>query len=103
MDENVIKNLKSESRWLRLLFMVIFYFVAYLAAMAIALIAIIQAIHGFIKGSPNTRLLALSGGLNYYFYQVFQYITYNSDQKPYPFSDWPDNKDRAKETYHEEQ
>ena len=100
MDENVIKNLKSESRWLRLLFMVVFYFAAYLAGMAILLLAIVQVLHGFIKGSPNERLLVLSGGLNRYFYQVLQYVTYNSDSKPYPFNDWPGAEDSSSEDRH---
>ncbi|MDD7804741.1 MAG: DUF4389 domain-containing protein [Endozoicomonas sp. (ex Botrylloides leachii)] len=92
MNENVINNLKSESRWLRLLFMVVFYFAAYVVGMLLFLVAIIQVIHGFIKGSPNNRLLALSAGLNRYFYQVLQYITYNCNRKPYPFSDWPEGE-----------
>ena len=32
MDEKVVNNLKSESRWLRLAFMLVFAVVAYLAA-----------------------------------------------------------------------
>lgn len=90
MDEKVIDNLKSESRWLRLVFMALFFMAGYLAAFLIMLVALIQVIHGFIKGEPNGRLLELSAGLNQYFFQIIQYITYNTEIKPYPFSDWPD-------------
>ena len=103
MDEKVINNLKSESRWLRLLFMVVFYMAAYITGLVILLVVIVQVIHGFIKGKPNERLLELSAGLNRYFYQVLQFISYNSDTKPYPFSDWPKGDDKPSESRNSEQ
>lgn len=93
MDEKVLDNLKSESRWLRLLFMVLFYMLAHIVGLLILLIAIIQVVHGFIKSEPNSRLLDFTVGLNQYFYQIIQFVTYNSDTKPYPFSDWPREKE----------
>ncbi|WOG30322.1 DUF4389 domain-containing protein [Endozoicomonas sp. 8E] len=92
MDEKVLDNLKSESRWLRLLFMVLFYMLAHIVGLLILLIAIIQVVHGFIKSEPNARLLDFTAGLNQYFYQIIQFVTYNADTKPYPFSDWPGEK-----------
>lgn len=89
MDEKVVNNLKSESRWLRLVFMVVFGVVAYLAAFLVMLIAIVQAVHGFIMSEPNDRLLKFSAGVNQYIFQIAGFLTYNSDVKPYPFSDWP--------------
>ncbi|WP_422448053.1 MULTISPECIES: DUF4389 domain-containing protein [unclassified Endozoicomonas] len=89
MDEKVVNNLKSESRWLRLVFMVVFGVVAYLAAFLVMLMAIVQAVHGFIMSEPNDRLLKFSAGVNQYIYQIAGFLTYNSDTKPYPFSDWP--------------
>lgn len=93
MDEKVIDNLKSESRWLRLLFMVLFYMLANLVGFLILLIAMVQVVHGFIKSEPNRRLLDFSASLNEYFYQIIQFVTYNVDTKPYPFSEWPGEKE----------
>ena len=102
MDEKVIDNLKSESRWLRLLFMVLFYMLAHIAGFLILLVAIAQVIHGFIKSEPNSRLLEFSASLNQYFYQIIQFVTYNADTKPYPFSDWPGEKEPDNENDQEE-
>ncbi|MDP0563426.1 MAG: DUF4389 domain-containing protein [Candidatus Endonucleobacter sp. (ex Gigantidas childressi)] len=96
MNKQVISNFKSESRWLRLFFMVVFFMAAYMAALIISLVVVVQVVYGFIKGEPNERLRHLSKGLNSYFYQVLQYIGYNSDTKPYPFSDWPSDKENSK-------
>lgn len=89
MDEQMVNNFKSESRWLRLVFMVVFGVVAYLAAFLVMLIAIVQVVHGFIMSEPNARLLKFSAGVNRYIFQIAGFLTYNSDVKPYPFSDWP--------------
>lgn len=95
MDDKLIDNLKSESRWLRLLFMVLYAMGAYIAAFLVLMVAIIQAVHGFVKGEPNARLLSFSAGLNSFLYQVMQYLTYNSETKPFPFSDWPREEDSS--------
>lgn len=93
MDDNMIKNLKSESRWLRLLFMALFAAMGYLAVLLVFLISIAQAVHGFIKGEGNARLLQFTAGLNQYIYQIAQFLTSNSEEKPYPFSNWPEPSD----------
>lgn len=89
MDEKIVNNLKSESRWLRLVFMLLFVFLGYLAAIVVVILAAIQAVTGFIAGKPNERLLDFSAGINQFLYQILQFLTFNSDSKPYPFSDWP--------------
>ncbi|OED41050.1 hypothetical protein ACH42_14940 [Endozoicomonas sp. (ex Bugula neritina AB1)] len=93
MDKNMINNLKSESRWLRLVFMALFAVVGYLAILLVFVLSVIQVVHGFIKGEGNARLLQFSAGLNQFIYQVAQFLAYNSDEKPYPFSNWPDQVD----------
>ena len=92
MDDKMMQNLKSESRWLRLLFMALFVFIGYFAAIVALLVGIIQTVHGFVTGEPNARLLNLCTGLNQYLFQILEYITYNSESKPYPFADWPGSK-----------
>ena len=89
MDEKVVNNLKSESRWLRLVFMLLFAVVAYLAAGVVVLLAFAQAVHGFFSGEPNLRLIKFSASVNRYIFQITSFLTYNSDVKPYPFADWP--------------
>ena len=93
MDDNLINNLKSESRWLRLVFMALFSAVGYLAALLVLVLAIIQVVYSFFKGECNERLLQFSDGLNQFIYQTAQFLTFNSDDKPYPFADWPDSSD----------
>ena len=90
MDKNIINHLKSESRWLRLVFMILFATIGYLAGSLAVILSIAQALHGFLQGEPNARLARFTQGLNQFIFQILQFLTYNSDEKPYPFSDWPD-------------
>ena len=93
MDENIIKNLKSESRWLRLVFMAVFALVGLVAVYFVLMLSVVQMLCGFIQGESNARLLQFTYGLNQFLYQIAQFLTYNSEDKPYPFSDWPEASD----------
>ena len=95
MDEKVVNNLKSESRWLRLAFMLMFAVVAYLAAFVVVLLALAQAVHGFFTGEPNERLIKFSASVNRYIFQMTSFLTYNSDVKPFPFADWPTSEGQS--------
>ena len=89
MDEKLKKNLMSESLWLRILYMVIFYLVSQVAIMLVAVLAVAQALFNLVTGKPNLNLQEFSIGLNRYLYQILCFLTFNSDKKPYPFTDWP--------------
>jgi hypothetical protein len=41
-------------------------------------------------GDTNERLLTLGQNLSTYVYQITLFLTFNSDEHPYPFGDWPD-------------
>ena len=87
--QSVIDNLTSGERWLRLGFMVILAIASRIGAMLVMIIALLQAIIGFVMGEPNGRLQHFSASLSDYLHQVYDFLTYNSDVKPFPFSDWP--------------
>ena len=91
MDEDIKKNLKDRSNWLRGLFIllfVIFYNVAEIVLMAIV---VVQFGFKLITGDLNEKLLSFSKSLSRYIYAVLQFITYESETMPFPFSDWPEN------------
>ena len=98
MDEKVVNNLKSESRWLRLAFMLVFAVVAYLAAFVVVALAFAQTVHGFFTGEANQRLIKFSASVNQYIFQITSFLTYNSDVKPFPFSDWPISPEETSES-----
>ena len=77
--------------WLRGLFMLLFVAIYHLAAGVIAAVAVVQFVVALFNGSPNPRLSEFGEQLARYFYQIARFLTFRSDDKPWPFMDWPSN------------
>jgi len=90
MDNNDIKhNLSSGEQWLRILYMVMFALVLYVAYFVFWFVVVIQTLFVLISGSKNAEVLKFSGTLSLYIFQCTQFLAYKSEHKPFPFSDWP--------------
>jgi len=91
MDEEVIKsNVLSPKHWLRMVFMLLFGFVVNIALFVMWAVAVLQFVFSLISGKDNDKLRALGSSLSTYFNQIFRFITYNTEDKPFPFADWPE-------------
>jgi len=74
-----------------LLFMVPFALVLYVViAPVILVIMIVQALFTLSTGETNANLRVFSATLSKYIYQVLQFLIYNAEEKPFPFSDLPE-------------
>ena len=81
---------KGRGTWQRLGFMLILVICYAMAESLLLLVIGWQAIAALVGGSPqDARMRVLGGQLSRYIYQIFLYLTYNSNQRPYPFSPWP--------------
>lgn len=88
--EEIVDNLKQPSHWLRLPFMVAFGFVLYLIFVPIVIVIMVaQILFALITGSSNRNLRGLGSVVQQYVSQIVAYITYNSSERPFPFSDFP--------------
>ncbi len=82
-------NLKSLSIWLRLLFMILFLALWSISRVVVFAVVVLQFFWVLFSGETNARLGALGQGLATYSYQIVQYLTFNTEEQPFPFSDWP--------------
>ncbi|WP_114416344.1 DUF4389 domain-containing protein [Marinospirillum perlucidum] len=82
-------RLQDESFWLRLPFVFLFFLAWKLTELIIIGLVLVQLVYRLFVGQPQPQLLALGSQLSRYAYQVFRYVTFNSDEKPFPFADWP--------------
>ena len=55
------------------------------------IIVLVQFLFDLISGEPNNRLCQFSSEFKDYIAEVVAFVTYQSDTKPFPFSDWPKN------------
>ena len=88
--EQLKKNITSADHWIRLLFMILFAFVLQVASIVVGAVVILQFIFALITGSSNANLRQLGSSLTRYIADTLKFLTYNSEEKPFPFADWPD-------------
>jgi hypothetical protein len=84
------ENIKSRSTWLRGLFMLVFVFIYALSRFVVGAVVLLQFLWVLFTGEINERLRMLGQSLAIYTSQIIRYLTYNSEQRPFPFDeDWP--------------
>ena len=76
---------------LRLPYMVAFGVIAYIFIWPLLALSVIQFGFQLFEGIPNARLVSFSNQIIAYLLQIFDYISYKTDQKPFPFSSLPSN------------
>lgn len=92
MNDETKANLLNPDTWIRLLYMILFALLLVLARLVILAIAVLQFIFVLVTAKPNPSLLELGQGVAKWALQAFLFLTYNSDEKPYPFTDWPETQ-----------
>ena len=91
MDEQMKSRLTSKDVWVRGLYMIFFLIAWGLSEILLVFSAIFQFLSALFTGSANLRLLRFGQNLSRYHYQIAQYVTFNTEDRPFPFSDWPDD------------
>jgi hypothetical protein len=86
-DDN--KALQRESIVLRILWMVLFAVVWQVAEIVLALVVLAQLAYRLFYSAPNGSLLSFGDSLSQYLAQIGRFGTFNSEEKPWPFADWP--------------
>lgn len=90
MDKQLKSNLTSSKHWMRLLFMVLFAVILQIAMGVMWLVVVVQFLFALISGSNNSQLTRFSSSLAQYIYTTINFLTYTSEEKTFPFADWPE-------------
>ena len=94
-NKHIKSNLTSSKHWLRLLFMLVFAAVLQLAGILMWILVIAQFIFSLITGEDNINLRKFGRSLSIYIFDTLKFLTYASEEKPFPFADWPHIEDDA--------
>ncbi len=87
--DQIKENVKSPIIWIRLLYMILFVAFYVVAEILLSAMVIFQFLHRLLLGSTNNNVLKFTDGLSQYFLQLIRYLAFNTEDKPFPFSDWP--------------
>ena len=94
MSDDVKENLKDQSTWKRGLYMLLYIVFSRIAEIVLGVVILFQFLLKLFTGETNDRLLKLGQQLSTYIYQVFQFLTFNTEYHPYPFGAWPKGEPR---------
>ncbi len=92
---SIKENVKNVDIWVRGLFIIVFGVIFYFLLGIILLVVIFQFLMRVITGKLNENIFGLSEGLSLYAYQILNYITFQSEERPFPFSPWPKGAGKA--------
>jgi len=95
MSNEVKENLKSQSTWMRGLYMLIYVVFYTIAEIVLYAVIVFQFLLKLFTADTNERLLKLSQGISTYIYQILQFLSFNSEYQPYPFGAWPKGEPKA--------
>ena len=88
MNESVKTNISNASTWKRVLFIIIFCFIFNLTELLIGVLVVFQVLALLFSGERNQRIQDFSDQLSQFAFDVLQYVTFNRDERPFPFQDW---------------
>ena len=88
-ESNLEENIKSRSTWTRLLFMILFVAIWGVSEFVVVAVFILQFLILLFTGETNPRLAVLAQNLATYTYQVVAFLTFVTEEQPFPFADWP--------------
>lgn len=75
--------------WVRGLVMILMALAYQLVSTLLLLLAVIQFVLKLASDAPNARLAVLGRSLGRYQGQVANFVSFATEDAPFPFSDWP--------------
>ncbi len=91
-EEDLKKNVKDKDTWLRFVYLVMFGIVFYLCSLLAFATSVFQFLSKLFSGSVFEGLTEFGDNLAAYLSQVIRYMTFASEDKPFPFAPLPSKK-----------
>ncbi len=90
MSGDIKENVTRRSIWLRLVFMIVMGVAYGVAEIVASVVIVFQFLTSLFTGKPNDRMNRFGRNLARYFQQITVYMTFATEEKPFPFASWPD-------------
>lgn len=90
------ENLRARDTWIRFFYLFLFLIIAGIVETLIVAIMLFQFLSTLFVRKTNEPLVKFGRSLSAYVYEIALYITYGSNDRPFPFKDWPEDADQPK-------
>lgn len=74
---------------LRVLWMILFVLVWQVAELVLLALVLVQLVYRLTSGRPHVGAMNFGDSLSQYLAQIGRFGCFHSDEKPWPFADWP--------------
>ena len=102
MSEVIQEAPDRNAIWKRGLFMVLFSLLYGVAELVLSMLVFVQFVVVLVTGSANQQILRLGGSLAIYSGEILAFVAFNTEQQPFPMSDWPEDGSETSPWYEEE-
>ena len=90
LNTNDIKSsIFSPKHWTRLVYMLLFALMLHVASIVMWVLCAMQFIFTLITDKDNENLRCLGKSITRFIVQALDFLTYNTEAKPFPFAEWP--------------
>ncbi len=86
---DIKENAKNVDVWTRGLFILVFGLIFYFLFFLILLVVVFQFVMKLLTTELNSQLLDFSDSLTQYISQILLYITFKTEERPFPYNPWP--------------
>ena len=69
--------------------MVLFLALWGISRVVVLAVVVLQFLWVLIRGEKNAQLTGFGQSLATYTYQIVMYLTFSTEERPFPLSDWP--------------
>lgn len=90
LADDIVDNLSRPAHWIRIAYMVALLVAAYIASIVIAVVVLAQALFTLLTGNANPNLRSFGSSMGIYVKQILDFLTYNTEEKPFPFAPFPE-------------
>ncbi|MEN8133825.1 MAG: DUF4389 domain-containing protein [Pseudomonadota bacterium] len=92
MNDKKTESYKDRSVWLRGLYMLIFVFFLGVVKFVAFVVILFQFLTVLFTAETNKKLVRFGQSLSTYQYQIMMFLTYNSEEHPFPMGEWPEGE-----------
>lgn len=75
---------------IKILYIILFYLIYRITDLVLLVVLLIQTGLNIFSGEPSDSIKAFGKSLGIYLQQISEFLSYASEDKPFPFSDWPE-------------
>lgn len=89
MRDELKANLTRRETWMRGLFILLLGALGFMGQLILVVAVVFQFVSTLVTAQRNQQLLAFTRALAAWLHEVMCYISFNRDQRPWPFEAWP--------------